>query len=47
MRKEWNWGKKKLDNAIEADIFGLNLARREVVGRDNKYCWGKERQKIS
>ena len=27
--------KKRLDNEIEADIFGLNFARREVVGRDH------------
>jgi len=26
--------KKRLDNEIEADIFGLNLARKEVVDRD-------------
>jgi hypothetical protein len=47
MRKEWHGTKKKLDKAIEADIFGLKLARKEVVARDNKYGWGKESQKIS
>jgi hypothetical protein len=27
--------KKNLDNEIEADIFGVNLAGKEVVDRDH------------